>query len=174
MKKFLILGVIAVVAVAALGFTGLALAQDQEQPEWEQGVRMMQSRGRGPGMQGMQSMMQSPRGASGLLHDYMHTAMAEALGLTPAELDEQVAAGETFYSLAQAQGLTDEEIRALHIEARTSALEAAVADEVITQDQADWMLSRMSQMSQNGAGQGPCHGGTRGPRGPRSGQSTTP
>ena len=49
-----------------------------------------------------QGMMQS--GGYGSMHEYMEQALAAKLGLTEAEIEEKLAAGETMWSIAQAQG----------------------------------------------------------------------
>ncbi len=77
----------------------------------------------------------------GLLYEYMVKAMAEVVGLPVADFEARHTAGETFYQIALSQGFTAEEIPALMVTARTKALEAAVADGVISQEQAEWMKS---------------------------------
>ncbi len=110
-----------------------------------------------------QGMMGGYRGqdGTGILHDYMIDAFANALGLTPEELESRLAAGETLWQIALSEGYSAEEFSQLWIEARTSALEEAVADGVITQEQADWMISRMQARQAAGyhPGFGPCGGG---------------
>ncbi len=82
-------------------------------------------------------------GQYGPMHEYMVGAMAEALGMTDEELDAELAAGKTMWQVAEEKGLSTEEFQQLMIDARTSALEKMVADGVLTQEQADWMQSRM-------------------------------
>lgn len=95
----------------------------------------------------------------GLLHDYMAAALAEALDLTVDEVNARLLAGETMYEIALAEGIAAEDIPALLVEVRTAAINAAVADGVITQAQADRMLARLAQ---RGYGMGTCpNGGTR-------------
>lgn len=81
-------------------------------------------------------------GGYGKLHDYFLDALAEGLDITRDELDGQLAEGKTLLSIARDQGLTEEGIRDLWQQAREKALDAAVADGVITQDQADWLRQR--------------------------------
>ncbi len=95
----------------------------------------------------------------GLLHDYMVSALANALNLTVDEVNARLTAGETMYQIALAEGIAAKDIPALLVEVRTAAINAAVADGVITQAQADWMLSRMAK---RGYGTGTCpYGGVR-------------
>ena len=92
-----------------------------------------------------------PKDGSGLLHDYMSAAKADALGISVEKLQASHDAGESFYDLAAASGLGEDEIRTLVQNARTSALEAAVADGVITQEQVDEMQSRGGKRGGRGA-----------------------
>jgi len=117
-KRFLIAFLFAI--LAGLVFAGIALAQDGNPPFG----------GRGPG------------DGSGLMHEYMEQAMADAVGLNLEEFEARHDAGETFYQIALAEGFPAEEIPALMQTARTNGLEAAAADGVITQEQAEWMSSR--------------------------------
>jgi hypothetical protein len=85
--------------------------------------------------------------------------------LTPEEVQTRIENGETMWEIAQSTGLTDEEISDMMLAARTQALKQMVADGVITQAQADWMLERMNQMHAGGFGPGNCPmGGGRGGR----------
>lgn len=105
----------------------------------------------------------------GALHDYMEAAIAAEFGLTEEELEQRHAAGETLMDLASEQGLTVEDFTVKMTAARTSALEQAVADGVITQEQADWMKKHMGPNGMMGGfGRGGCNGG--GMRGPGMGR----
>ena len=135
MKKTLLIVALVVLAVAALG-VGVAFAQ-AEAPTFG---------GRGPG------------DGTGPLHEYMVKAMADAVGLSVTEFESRHDAGETFYQIALAEGYSAEEIPALMQTARGKALDAAVADGVLSQEQADWMKSRGygrgGMMGGNGYGRG--------------------
>ena len=96
----------------------------------------------------------APRDGSGLLQDYISTAMADAMGISVEELQASHDGGETFYDLALVSGFEADEIRILIQDARTSALEAAVADGVITQEQFDAMQSRGGGRGGKRGGQG--------------------
>jgi hypothetical protein len=170
MKKILLLVVVAVISVAALGFAGLAYAQSQN-PTTPFGPGMMGGwggqgmMGRGSGMMGGPGMMNG----YGWMHEYMVSAFSEAIGLAPEEVQSRLQAGETMWQIAEAQGFTDDEIAGLMLEAREAALARAVAEGVITQEQADLMLERMNQMHANGYGPGSCHGAGRDGNGRGSG-----
>ena len=132
MKKILI--AILVVVVAALAVTGAASAQES-QPFTPNCVR-----GSMP-----------VNGQTGLLHEYFVSAYAQALGLSVDELETRLTGGETIYQVALAQGFPADQIPALLAQARTQAINAAVADGTLTQTQADWMLQHQFQ---RGAGNG--------------------
>jgi hypothetical protein len=87
----------------------------------------------------------------------MYPAMSAALGLTPEEFDARHEAGESFWDIAEAQGLTTEEAWDLMLGARNEALAQAVADGVITQEFADWMTGQMEAMHGEGFGPGGGH-----------------
>ena len=98
-------------------------------------------------------MMQN---GGGYLHTYMVTAFAEKLGLKVDDVNTRLAAGETMYDIAIADGVKAEDFPALMVDVRTAALDAAVKDGVITQAQADWMKSRGFGQGGYGMGTGNC------------------
>ena len=104
---------------------------------------------------------QAGDGQYGPMHEYMVGAMAEAFGMTDEELDAELAAGKNMWQVAEAKGLSLEEFQKLMVDARNAAFTKMVADGVLTQEQADWMLSRMQGMwGQAGVPGGcPMHGG---------------
>ncbi len=132
MKKS-ILVIALVVAALAVFSTGVAFAQ-APQP-----AQPVNSTARGTG--------------DGPLHDYMVSAMAQALGITPADFEARIASGQTAYQIALDLGISADKIPALLSSARAQALEAAVAAGAITQQQANWMKTRGVQM-----GVGNCSG----------------
>jgi hypothetical protein len=129
MKKSLLFA-LTLAAVAGLFIVGAVLAQGENPPF-----------GRGPG------------DGTVNLYDYMKKAMADALGLQVNEFETRHDAGDTFYELAISEGFAAEEVPALMREARNAALNAAAADGVITQEQAEWMMSR--GFGRGGMGYGP-------------------
>lgn len=104
--------------------------------------------------------VQPPVSPRGLLHVYMIEALAEALGLDTNQLESRLENGETPYQIALALGIAAEEIPALLKSAHAKALELAVADGAITQEQADWMKSRGFGRV-GGMGNGACGGAGR-------------
>jgi hypothetical protein len=90
------------------------------------------------------------------MHTYMLAAIAEAFGMTAEDLQAALSAGKTMWDVAEEQGITQERFSELMLTSRTNALNRAVEDGVITQEQADWMITRMAQMQANGYGPGNC------------------
>ncbi len=144
MKKTLLIALV-LAAVAGLAFAGVANAQGT-QPT---GGSSVTGAVHGP----MMSQVQA-----GPLHDTMLAAMAEALGIPAADLETRLASGETFYQIALAQGIAADDIPALMQTARSQALAAALADGVITQEQADWMQAHAFGRGGHGQGMGPGRG----------------
>jgi hypothetical protein len=130
MKKTVLIATLALTALAvAAVWAGAVYAQDVTPPY---GGGMMRD-GQGP------------------LHTFMVTEFAKKLDLNVNDVNTRLAAGETMYDIALSAGVTAGEFPALMTEVRAAALDAAVAANVITQEQADWMKSR-------GYGQGGMHG----------------
>ena len=144
MKKISLILVGMVLAVGILGAAGYAYAQTQDPPDAAAladgvpspfGGRMNQRgiRGNTPGFFGMGN-------GEGPLHDYIFPAIAEAFGLTEGQMASIDEARETIQAIRAE--LTLEEFQAKLQAAFNSALDAAVADGVITQEQANVMLER--------------------------------
>jgi hypothetical protein len=101
----------------------------------------------------------------GWMHDYVEQALADKLGLTEAQVEEKLASGQTMYQIALDAGTAEADIPALLTEVHKVAFDKAVADGVISREQADWMLQRMQGNWTNGGVPGNCpmHNGTYGP-----------
>jgi hypothetical protein len=97
--------------------------------------------------------MMGLNGEEGPMHETMVTAVADALGMAPEEIETRHDAGESLWQIAAAEGLSAEEIQDLMFSAHDAALEEAVANGWLTQEQADWMDSHMEQMWEGGS---PC------------------
>lgn len=139
MKKNILIAFV-VAALAGLLVAGVAFAQDDNPPVMPFGDR-------------------GPRDGSGTLHNYMSEAMADALGMTVEELEASHEAGEYMYDIAEAQGLSVDDLFALMQDARTAALAAALEDGVMTQDQFEFMQSRGGMGHGGyGGGRGACDG----------------
>jgi uncharacterized protein YidB (DUF937 family) len=165
MKKFTVTLMVVAIVVIALGAVGVAYAQSPSQGAGTgSGSGWMGGRGSRGGM-GAGNMSDN----DGILHDYMIAAYAEKLNISVADLEARVDQGETMSQIALSTGLTVDQFRTLMVEARTQAIEQAVADGTLTQAQADWM-------SQRGAGQmaGGQMGNGRGMSGAGQGQFANP
>jgi len=100
----------------------------------------------------------------GPLHTFMVIEFAKKLDLNVNDINTRLDAGESMYDIALSTGLTAEEFHVVMTEVRTNAVNAAVAANVITQEQADWMLSHgYGQGGMHGNGTGTCDG--TGPQG---------
>jgi len=132
-KTILIVGLV----VAALTVFGIGAAFAQGRAPYGGNGPMMQNGG-------------------GYLHTYMVTAFAEKLGLTVEDINTGIAAGESMYDIAIANGVKAEDFPALMVEVRTKALDAAVKEGVITQVQAGWMKSHGYGQGGYGMGTGDC------------------
>jgi hypothetical protein len=177
MKKLWIIGTLAALALIAFGAVGYAYAQsqDSDSPNGATGYgcgmfgagSQQGNGGRiGRGMMGNRAADQGDTGCPmadgdetgtaeyGPLHNYMYTAFAQALGLTPEELETRRLAGDTLWDIAQEKGMTTEQFQELMTTTRTEAINQAVADGVITQAQGDFMLEHLETMMGNGFGYG--------------------
>jgi len=152
MKKTLIFVAVIGIFALALGVAGFAYAQDDDPDTKPWGGRG----GHGQGMMGHWG--DDGDGKTGPMYEAMQTAIAEALGLTVEELDVARDEGKTPWDIAEEQGLSEDEFSTLMFDARNTALEQAVADGSITQEQADWIQSRWDDMKENGFGPGSCGG----------------
>lgn len=103
-----------------------------------------------------------PAGWMLLYHDEMAQATADALNLTVEELEAARAEGQTLVEIAQAQGLELDEVHEALEAVREAIVEQAVADGVLTEEQAE----RMSEFGRGFGGRGAFGGrGGRGGRG---------
>ena len=109
---------------------------------FNRGFGMMGERGFGSGQE------------YGVMHNYMISAFASAVGLTVDEVNTRLGNGETLTAIANAQGFTGDKLTTLITQVRQAALDQAVKDGVITQAQADTMLQHMNQYSGEGFGPG--------------------
>jgi hypothetical protein len=155
MKKIWILGLVLIAAVALTA--GVAFAQTPS-PQGFGGYGQGMMGGRGS--HSMMGQGGPVDGSFGPMHEYMVATFAEALNLTPEELQAHLDAGETMWQVAEAQGFTLETFRTLMLEARADALQQAVEAGTITPEQAEWMSQRMSRMGERGFGfgSGACDG----------------
>lgn len=156
MKKILLVTGILSIAVLTLGVAGFAYAQSQTPPapEYPYGPGMMgayDGYGNGHGMIGGYGRsnghgMMGWNGEYGPMHEAMIADLADALGLSTDEIEARHDAGETLWEIAEAEGLSAEEIQDLMLSAHDIALEDAIANGWMTAEQAEWMDAHMEQM----------------------------
>jgi hypothetical protein len=159
MKKLFLIGIGFALAVAIFGLAGFAVAQTQQPPDTESAESSEFPYGRGGRSRGAQGGMMEMGGdfapggmmgfdldesGTGPLHDYVWPAIADAFGLN----DEQIEAFDIVRDTIQGirSDLTQEEIRAVMQEAMATAVENALADDAITEEQAEQWLQRLDQM----------------------------
>lgn len=154
MKKFVkIAGILALVVMvlAVVGAT-VAFAQGPDDPQTPYGGSYG-FRGRGP--------HNAERPGLGLMavdQEEMHAAIAEALGISVTELESALDEGTPLFVLADELGVDFDVVRQAMNAVHAEALQNAVDEGQISQEQADWMLSRRAQMGAFGSGTGPGYG----------------
>jgi len=136
-----------VVGFTAFGFVGDVNAQiDTPLYPGNGGNGRGPAAGAGTGMPVAQNI-----NLDGLLDDAMAAIIADGLGISVEDLQARLAAGETLVEIGVSLGFDVETVIALHDQARVDVLTQAVADGLITQEQADWLISRLDN-GQYGAG----------------------
>jgi hypothetical protein len=78
------------------------------------------------------------------MHDYVEGALADKLGIPETDVESALASGKTMYQIALDNGVAEADIPAFFTEIHKTAFDKAVADGVVTRQQADFMLQRMS------------------------------
>ena len=131
MKKVILTIVMAtVLGIAFLGTAGYVYAQTATPP----------APGFGPGMAGGRGQRGSGMIANG--QDEMVAAFASKLGISASDLETRLDKGETMAQVAYSKGLPAGQFAAMMTEARAQAVDQAVKDGKLTQQQADWMKQR--------------------------------
>lgn len=148
-------GSIVLVLVAAIGVVGVSAvsAQGDEPPVGPSGPMYF---GDGPGLLAEYD-------------DVIHQALADALGISLSELEAARQDGVRLPELAEANGVDLEDLGQVMADARAEAIEQALADGAITEEQAEWLTER-GGLRFGGMHRGGCDGGGRlgeGPVGPR-------
>jgi hypothetical protein len=126
---------------AVLGVSGLVNAQAPEQAQQFGYVDGMMG-GRGGGRMGWNDGLDQ----TGPLHDLMISEWADKLGLSEDVIDQRLADGESLYDIAVSTGMTADEFLAARVEIHTAILDEAVAQGLMTQEQANWMNTRSGRM----------------------------
>jgi len=141
--KILVVVVVAVLAFGALGL-GVAYAQNPtpNSPFTPGGMMggAWSQQGGSNWMGAMHNWMASTDG----MHTLVWDALANTLGLTSDELYAELNSGKTLAALAEEKGLDRAALVAELESAHQTGVAQAVADGVLTQEQADAMLSQMA------------------------------
>jgi len=142
--KILVVAVVAVLALGALGL-GVAFAQDPtpNSPFTPGGMMggYWNQQGGSFDMGAMHNWMTSTGG----MHTLVWDSLANALGLTSDELTSELNSGKTLVALAEEKGLDRDALVAELESAHQAGLAQAVTDGILTQEQADAMLSQMAE-----------------------------
>jgi len=154
MKNIILVLTIVAVGIAAFSFIGDASAQAGAPQYLGKGG---QNGARGGNGTGTGVPLERNINLDGLLDDAMASTIAGKLGITVDALKTREAAGESLVEIGISLGFDPQTILNLHKEARIAALTQAVADGLITQADADWMISRLD-FGQYGAKAGFCTG----------------
>jgi len=91
----------------------------------------------------------------GLLDDIIHENLAIALDITPTEMADRLAAGESVYDIAISLGYDAGTFSEMMIGVRIDALTTAADLGLLTEEQAEWMASRGFGTAMN-VGTGDC------------------
>jgi hypothetical protein len=146
MKNLLILTGLVMAFVVAIFLTGTTSvsAQDVVVPAPVPGT------GQGYGQTGVRG---GGLGVMAVDEAVMHEALAGALGMSVADYEAAIANGETLATLALAQGVDMADLFAVMDAVHADAAQQAVADGLVTQEQADWVQGRRGgQAGQGGRG----------------------
>ncbi len=92
----------------------------------------------------------------GVLEDLIHASLADAIDVEIDDMVVRMDAGESFSDIALTLGFDYAEISDMIAAARAEALAQAVVDELISQEQVDWMASRGNRMPAENFGDGIC------------------
>jgi hypothetical protein len=153
MKNILLVSITALVIVVATLGTASIVSADSNVPQSPASIGVSDQgnpQGRGPrsGMGG------SGMPGDGLLHDEIISAFSVSVGVPVAEIETRLTAGETLSDIALSKGFTVAEFQTMLKDAHDKAIAAAVVNGDLTQEQADWMLTRGNRMNGNQAGRG--------------------
>jgi hypothetical protein len=139
MNKFWKIAGVVAVLVAVVGFVGVpaTFAQGPNQPD------DFTPRGRTQ----IQDNANSGMGLLAVDEATMHAAIAKALDMSIEEFEEALAEGKTPLILAQERGIDFSTVQAAMDAVHSDALQQAANEGLITQEQANWMLSHRGGQS---------------------------
>jgi hypothetical protein len=131
-KNLLIIAVIGVV-VLSLGMTSQAFAQNPDPAIPSEGRRGNRS----IGTDGVGVPLEMNINLDGTLEELLHGYMAVEIGVDPSVL-----ADGNFTEIALVEGFDLTEIRAIVLQAHSDALDQALVDGLVTQEEYDWLSVR--------------------------------
>ena len=68
-------------------------------------------------------------------YDYVESVLKDKLGMTDEEITTGLNSGKTMYALAEEKGMTEDQFKAALLEERNKAVDKAVADGTITNEE---------------------------------------
>lgn len=144
MNKFFRITSVITVLIALIVFAGVtaAFAQGPNQPTGSTPSGMNQAQNAAGAGMGLMAVEEAA----------MHEAVAAALGLTVEQFEAEVANGENAFTLAQKLGVDFATVQDVMDAAHAAALQQSVDDGLISQEQANWMLSRRGGQNSQGNG----------------------
>jgi hypothetical protein len=151
MKKIFILAIMVAVLVSVFGTSGSVSASPGNPPGNGQGHQKDNGMKGRDGMMGRGGIVGRSGNHNGPLHILLVEAFAAEIGITPAEFQAKLDAKMTILQVLREAGKTDEEILVIIHDAYAAALAKAVATDVITQEQADWLQQKHDQVFANGS-----------------------
>ncbi|MDX9990417.1 MAG: hypothetical protein RBS68_00080 [Anaerolineales bacterium] len=154
MKKTIFVVLALVLGLGVLG-VGAAFAQSEQPPADQTPAAPLFERGQLRGLI-----------KDGSLHTYRLEAFAAKIGLSVDQVTALVTDGTRLREIALANGVAQADLPAFMQEVHQATLDAAVADGVLTQEQADLIAQRAERRA---AGRGDCDGSGSGGRGGRHG-----
>ena len=135
MKKLVVSIAVLSVLVVTLGLVGSAFAQEDTPPSGDLAGRGGPGR---PGGRGGERMQLN----DGEFHDLFIAEMAEALNMDADSLNARLEDGERLFDIAAEAGYEGEDLAALMQDIHAKVTEEALAQGLITQEQADQMANR--------------------------------
>lgn len=154
-RTILIVSFVIALGFAAFGSSAVyAQTPEPEQTQEQQGAPRFGGGFRRGFEAGQRSNMMAGRG---ILREAMREAIAEALGLPVEQIKARLESGERLSSILSEAGFSFEEFRELMADARAKVIEKALADGLITGEQAEWQSQRAGGMRRNAA-EGPGSG----------------
>ena len=136
MKRNILLALVAALTISLVA-AGVAFAQ-----------------GRGPGGNGTDTGAGVGINQDVTLSNYMSQAIADVLGLSVEDVNTRLASGETFYTIALAQGYTADQLSALMTSVRSKAVSLAATNGTLTTDQSTFLLNNQYGGNARGNGAG--------------------